>query len=82
MRRFLFFGEKKDCVVIRIVPATVAWLTCCHGPSASWPARQTAARKKKPATPVGMTEFGKGKTQERAGPFGETQSEQARPLQR
>jgi hypothetical protein len=38
----------------------------CHGPSvpvmhagremrAPWPARQTTARKKKPATPVGMT---------------------------
>jgi hypothetical protein len=28
----------------------------CRDPSASWPARQTAARKKKPATSVGMTE--------------------------
>src|SRR5580692_3748883 len=31
----------------------------CHGPSAPWPARQNSARKKKPATPVGMTEWGK-----------------------
>jgi len=27
-----------------------------QGPSAPWPARQSAARKRKPATPVGMTE--------------------------
>jgi hypothetical protein len=40
-------------------------LTGCHGPSAPWPARpfgyaqgrQNAARKKKPATPVGMTGY-------------------------
>jgi hypothetical protein len=30
----------------------------CRGPSAPWPARQTTARKKKPATPVGMTVLG------------------------
>jgi hypothetical protein len=28
----------------------------CHGPSAPWPARPKTARKKKPATPVEMTE--------------------------
>ena len=37
----------------------------CRDPSASWPARQTAARKKKPATSVGMTAWEKiKKTQE------------------
>jgi hypothetical protein len=30
----------------------------CRGPSAPWPARQTTARKKKPASPVGMTVLG------------------------
>jgi hypothetical protein len=72
VRRFLFFG-KEDWVALRIVPLMVEGFRCCHGPSAPWPARQTTARKKKPATPVGMTEFGKDKTQEMAG--------QARPLQ-
>jgi hypothetical protein len=45
------------------------WERSCHGPSAPWPARpfgytqgrQTAARKKKPATPGGMTVIGSGK---------------------
>jgi len=37
----------------------------CHGPSAPWPALQTAARKKKPATPVGMT--GEEKEKEKRG---------------
>jgi len=30
------------------------------GPSAAWPARQTAAREKRPATPIGMTWLGYG----------------------
>jgi len=68
VRRFLFLGRRVG-VAIRIVPVIGARLKYCHGPSvpvkhtgrkarAPWPARQTAARKKKPATPVGMTEFG------------------------
>ena len=28
----------------------------CHGPTALWPAHQTAVRQKKPATPAGMTD--------------------------
>ena len=35
-------------------------------PSAPWPARQTAARRKKPATPVGMTRCGVGRKKEKA----------------
>jgi len=31
---------------------------CCRGPSTPQPARQTAARKKKPAALVGMTALG------------------------
>ena len=38
------------------------YFTCCLGPSAPWPAHQSAVRKKMPATPVGMTE--KKETQE------------------
>ena len=45
-------------------------LKCCHGPSAPWPARQTAAHKKKPATPVGMTEGSDGEVAEAAAPEG------------
>src|SRR5258708_38959364 len=42
------------------VPLVSVELTCCRGPSTSRPTRQNTARKKKSATPVGMTELGKG----------------------
>jgi hypothetical protein len=72
---FCFGGAKNVGIAIRIVPVIGAGLKDCHGPSAPWPARQNTARKKKPATPVGMTEFGKCKTQERAGQARLLQSE-------
>ena len=67
VRRFLFLGAKNVGIAIRIVPVIGARQKYCHGPSAPWPARHNTARKNKPATPVGMTEFGKRKTQEIAG---------------
>ncbi len=30
---------------------------CCHGPSTAWPTFARRERRKKSATPVGMTEF-------------------------
>jgi hypothetical protein len=39
-----------------MVATSFVWLESCQDPSATWPARQTAARRKRPATPVGMTD--------------------------
>ena len=68
------------------------WWRCCHGPSvpvqhagrkmrAPWPARPKTARKKKPTTPVGMTEIGNGKPKSGPPPF-LRQGERRRALQR
>ena len=47
---------------------TAIWvgLKYCHGPSAAWPTLARRERKRKSATPVGMTEFGKGEDAEGA----------------
>ena len=50
-------GEKRGAAT----GAVWVGLKCCHGPSATWPTRQNSARKKKSATPVGMTELGGGR---------------------
>src|SRR5258708_32535700 len=42
------------------VPLVSVELTCCRGPSTSWPTRQNTARTKKSAPSVGMTGVGKG----------------------
>jgi hypothetical protein len=39
-----------------VVPMYRVRLKCCHGPSAAWPTFAKRERKKKSATPVGMTE--------------------------